>query len=91
MFGKLTGRDLLAFGVGLNTSNVAMNLIIRGMIPEWDLSLTPFNIGVILFGGYILCTTGEDHVRRDSDEHAGDGQQARCILQQDGSELKQDV
>jgi hypothetical protein len=91
MFGKLTGRDLLAFGVGLNTSIVAMDFILWNMVPEWDLSLTPFNIGVILSGGYILCTTGDDYVRRDSDEHAGDCQQVGCKFQQDGSELKQDV
>jgi hypothetical protein len=91
MFGKLTSRDLLSFSIGLNTSIVAMDFILWNLIPGFNLHLTPWSVGVILFGGYILCTTGEDHVRRDSDEHAGDGQQARCILQQDGPELKQDV
>ena len=63
MFGKLTSRDLLSFGLGMNFSIVVTDFILWNLAPHWDLSLTPFSIGVILFGGYILCTTGDEHVR----------------------------
>lgn len=87
----INSRDFLAFGIGMNFSIVVMDFILWRLIPGFNLHLTPYSVGVILFGGYILCTTGEKHVRRDSDEPAGDCNQVNCILRQGGSQVEQDV
>lgn len=86
MFRKLSSRDLLAFAVGMNFSIVVMHLILWSIFPKWDLSLTPLNLGVILFGGYTLCITGEDYVRNHSDQLPSECGECRCGVRQGGSE-----
>lgn len=82
----LTSRDVLAFGIGMDFSIVVMDFILWGLLPGFNLHLTPLNIGVILFGGYILCTTGEKHVRNDSDQLQGECVECRSCVRQGGSE-----
>lgn len=86
MFSKLSSRDWLAFALGMLTNLVVIDTIFWSLVPGWDLSLTPFSLGVILFGGYTLCITGEDYVRNHSDQLPSECGECRCGVRQGGSE-----